>query len=59
MGNRDRVNRLLMLMQLQLNELADEARYAAHIRDWLVARGGHAAERRLLTDRAGYASLRG
>jgi len=48
-----------MLMQLQLNDLADEARYAAHIRDWLDACGGHAVERRLLTDRAGYSSLRG
>jgi hypothetical protein len=40
------------------NVLADEARYAAHIRDWLDARGGHAAERRLLTDPGGYPSLR-
>src|SRR4051812_16169376 len=48
LGNRDRLNRLVLLMQLQLNDLADEARYAAHIRDWLHARDGHAAERRLL-----------
>ena len=58
LGNRDRLNRLLMLMQLQLNDLADEARYAAHIRDWLDVRGGHAAERRLLADPSGYPSLR-
>ena len=47
-----------MLVQLQLNDFADEARYAAHIRDWLDARGGNAAERRLLTDPAGHPSLR-
>jgi hypothetical protein len=58
LGNRDRLNRLLMLMQLQLNDLADEPRYAARIRDWLEARGGHAAQRRLLADVAGYPSLR-
>jgi hypothetical protein len=45
-------------MQLQLNDLADETRYAAHIRDWLHARDGHAAERRLLAYPAGYPSLR-
>ena len=45
-------------MQLQLNDFADEARYAAHIRDWLDARAGHAAQRRLLTDPGDYPSLR-
>jgi hypothetical protein len=47
-----------MLMQLQFNDFADEARYAIHIRDCLAALGGHAAERRLLADPAGYPSLR-
>jgi len=32
-----------MLMQLQVNDLADEAHYAA--RDWLDPRDCHAAER--------------
>jgi len=59
LGNRDRLNRLLMLMQLQLNDFANETRYASLIRDWLDARAGHAAERRLLTDPDGYPSLRG
>jgi hypothetical protein len=58
LGNRDRLNRLLMLMQIQLNDVADEARYAAHVRDWLDARDGRAAERRLLADPVGYPSLR-
>jgi hypothetical protein len=47
-----------MLMQLQLNDLADEARYAGHIRDWLDARDGRSAERRLIVDAGGYPSLR-
>jgi hypothetical protein len=46
--------RLALLIHL----LADEARYAAHLRDWLDARGGHSEERRLLADVAGYPSLR-
>jgi hypothetical protein len=57
-GNRDRLSRLLMLMQLQLNDIADEARYAGHIRDWLEPREGTPAERRLITDRDGHPSLR-
>jgi hypothetical protein len=58
LGNRERLNRLLMLMQLQLNDVADEARYAGHIRDWLDARNGRATDRRLIVDAAGYPSLR-
>lgn len=58
LGNRDRLNRLLMLMQLQLNDFAQETRYAGHIRDWLDVRDGRSAERRLLTDPVGYPSLR-
>jgi hypothetical protein len=38
--------------------VGDEARYVAHIRDWLDARDGRSGERRLLTDPAGYRSLR-
>lgn len=58
LGNRDRLNRLLMLMQLQLNDFADEACYAGHIRDWLDLRDGRSAERRLIVDATGYPSLR-
>jgi hypothetical protein len=55
--NRERLNRLLMLMQLQLNDEANETRYAGDVRDWLEANGGRAAERRLLTDPSGLPSL--
>jgi hypothetical protein len=48
-----------MLMQLQLNDVADEARYAGHIRDWLHAREGRSAERRLLIDQSDRPTLRG
>jgi hypothetical protein len=47
-----------MLMQLQLNDLADETRYVGHIRDWLEARNGTPAGRGLITDAQGYSSLR-
>jgi hypothetical protein len=47
-----------MLMQLQLNDRADEARYAAQSRDWLDARDGFSGGRRLLTDPASQPSLR-
>jgi len=46
-----------MLMQLQLNDEANETRYAGDVRDWLEANGGRAAERRLLTDPSGLPSL--
>lgn len=55
--NRERLNRLLMLMQLHLNDEANETRYAGHVRDWLEANGGRATERRLLIDPAGLPSL--
>jgi hypothetical protein len=47
-----------MLMQLHLNDEANETRYASHVRDWLEPNGGRAAERRLLIDPAGLPSLR-
>jgi hypothetical protein len=55
--NRERLNRLLMLMQLDLNKQANEQTYAKVIRGELLAGGGYAAPRRQIVDRAG-ASLR-
>ena len=55
--NRERLNRLLMLMQLDLNKQADEQSYAKVIRAELLAGGGYAAPRRQIVDRVG-ASLR-
>jgi hypothetical protein len=50
--NRARLDRLLMLMQLQLNDLADVDAYAVAIRDWLVTNDGRpVGERRAVTDR--------
>jgi hypothetical protein len=51
--NRERLNRLLMLMQLDLNEQASEQRYAEVIRGELLANGGISARRRQIIDRAG------
>jgi hypothetical protein len=52
--NRARMDRLLMLMQLQLNGLADETAYAKVIREWLIANHGRpAVQRRAVTDHAG------
>jgi hypothetical protein len=56
--NRERLNRLLMLMQLDLNKQADEQRYAGIIRGELLANGGYSAPRRQIVDRAGAPSLR-
>lgn len=50
--NRTRLDRLLMLMQLQLNDLADVDACAIAIRDWLVANDGRPmGQRRAVTDR--------
>jgi len=52
--NRQRMDRLLMLMQLELNGLADEAAYAQSIREWLITNAGRpAVERRAVTDHDG------
>ena len=48
--NRERTNRLLMLVQLELNGLADEKRYAGIIEGVLRARGGRADRRRAILD---------
>lgn len=55
--NRERFNRLLMLMQLHLNGQANEGRYALRIRRVLEENGGHPANRRIITDPKGHYSL--
>jgi hypothetical protein len=45
-GNRERLNRLLMLMQLNLNKRAREQRYAKIIREEPVIQGGYSPPRR-------------
>lgn len=52
-----RLDRMLMVMQLQLDGLADETAYARAIRDWLASRHGIAARRQLITDPADALSL--
>jgi hypothetical protein len=57
--NRERLNRLLMLMQLELsNQPADVDAYTASIRDWLATNGVRPrVGRRAVTDRKGTSSL--
>jgi hypothetical protein len=55
--NRERTNRLLMLVQLELNGVADEAGYAQIIEEDLLLRGGRAGRRRAILDPGG-SSLR-
>jgi hypothetical protein len=57
--NRERLNRLLMLVQLHVNGEDDVQAYAKTIRGWLEANGGRPVERRrAIADRAGSPSLR-
>jgi hypothetical protein len=57
--NRERTNRMLMLMQLHANRQDDERTYAKHIRQWLeVNRGRPSVPRRAIIDAAGSTSLR-
>ena len=56
--NRERLNRMLLLIQLDLNGLADEGRYAEIIRQHLLARGGRSEQRRVILDPPGQPSLR-
>lgn len=57
--NRERLNRLLMLLQLHVNGQDDVQGYAKTIRAWLEANGGRPnAPRRLIADPAGAPSLR-
>jgi hypothetical protein len=48
--NRERTNRLLMLVQLELNGLADEMRYASIIDEELITHAGRAQPRRAILD---------
>ncbi len=57
--NRERTNRMLMLMQLHANRQDDENTYVRHIRDRLEANHGRPSiARRAVVDSAGAASLR-
>lgn len=57
--NRERLNRLLMLMQLNVNGDDNVQTYAKAIRAWLESNGGRpAADRRAIADPAGSPSLR-
>lgn len=57
--NRERTNRLLLLMQLHANRHDDPLAYAKSIRAWLEANGGRPRPaRRAVTDPSGQSSLR-
>jgi hypothetical protein len=57
--NRERLNRLLMLLQLHINGDDDVQRYATTIRRWLEANAGRpTARRRAIADPLGSPSLR-
>jgi Transposase, Mutator family len=57
--NRERMNRLLMLMQLHANGLDSHTEYAKTVRDWLLSNDGRPkVRRRAVTDRFGFPSLR-
>jgi Transposase, Mutator family len=57
--NRERTNRMLMLMQLHANRQDDERVYATHIRQWLeLNRGRPSVPRRAIVDAGGLTSLR-
>lgn len=49
-GNRERLNRLLMLMQLDFNKQANEQRYAKIIREELLKLDGYSPPRRQILD---------
>ena len=57
--NRERTNRLLLLMQLHANRQDDERTYTTHIRRWLHTNGGRPpVTRRAIIDPGRVASLR-
>lgn len=57
--NRERLNRLLMLLQLHVNGQDDVQGYTKTIRSWLEANGGRpTTRRRAIADPAGVPSLR-
>ena len=55
--NRERLNRRLMLIQLELNEQASLSHYSKVIRDELLANGGYGGQRYVVDDKGG-SSLR-
>jgi hypothetical protein len=55
--NRERLERLLMLMQLELNGQANVDDYTRSIRKWLLTRDGQPAPRRMIIDSYGTSSL--
>jgi hypothetical protein len=55
--NKRRLDRLLMLMQLHQDGLANEAAYTRAIRDWLTSRHGIGSHRRVIADPANELSL--
>ncbi len=59
LGNRERLNRLLMLIQLHVNGQDDHRAYAKAIRAWLEANGGRPrGRRRAIADPRNIPSLR-
>jgi hypothetical protein len=57
--NRERLNRLLMLMQLHINGEDDVQAYSKTIREWLEANQGRPTDRRrAIADPLGSPSLR-
>ncbi len=57
--NRERTNRMLMLMQLHANHQDDVKAYVRHIREWLEGNQGRPrVDRRAVTDMRGVPSLR-
>jgi hypothetical protein len=55
----ERIDRALLLMMLDSNGFANEARYARAIHDWLLAGARRPRlPRRAIADLTGYASLR-
>lgn len=57
-SNRERLNRTLMLMQMEMNNQRSEERYARIIRAYLEANDGFAPKRHLILDPKGKSSLR-
>ena len=57
--NRERTNRMLMLMQLHANRQDNERTYVKHIRDWLQSSQGRpCVARRTIVDAGRVPSLR-
>lgn len=55
--NRQRLARLILLMTLDMTDLADERQWAKIIRDYLLVRGGQPPRARAIVDQTGVSSL--